>query len=70
MQTPFEPQTTLLLMKMRLLINLEFNVKLELRDHDALAWFFYYGMRSRQEKLKQLSNELEKCTLGELSLAG
>lgn len=67
MSQRFQIHTRLLLLKMRLLINVEFNVKLELHDADALAWFFYYSSHSCQEKLKQLGTELEKQTIGEHS---
>jgi len=62
-----DTHTQLLLLKMRLLINVEFNVKLELHNADALTWFFYYGTHSCQDKLKQLANELEQYTTGEFS---
>lgn len=65
MNPRFDSHTRLLLLKMRLLINLEFNVKLELHSADALTWFFHYSTHSCQDKLKQLADELEQHTMGE-----
>jgi len=70
MSERFGPHTALLLLKMRLLISLEFNVKLDLHGDDALDRFFHYATRSRQDKLRQLSDELQRQTLGEPELAG